>query len=147
MKLLSKIKPFMAMVGLLLYLIVSFGNFQQNVICFEPDGKIELEELVFGHCIDAFAMSEKSSLSKSGEALTHRKHCVDIPILFGKQSPHVFSKVTLKWFSEAVSCTEFVQCPSLLKILTVTQLSNPPPFIPFVQNLVPSYVETIRLLS
>jgi hypothetical protein len=147
MKLLSKIRPLMALVGILVYIIVSFGNFQQNVICFEPDGKIELEELVSGHCIDAFTTEpEKSSLSKAGEILLHRKHCVDIPITFGKQAPHVASTHTIKWVSEALSTFETLHSFDFLKILSVAQLSNPPPFIPFVQSLVPRYVETIRLL-
>lgn len=84
----TKKTHFIAWIGILLYGMLNFANFQGWVLCHENDGRVALELSINGVCNDSFQGEEKSASVQSGSEQTIScKRCIDVPFSLQNEKP------------------------------------------------------------
>lgn len=122
-------------------LVMGFANLQGMVLCFEPDGRVSLENAVGGICSDSFraATSLQSSVASSKEVslkVLHCKKCVDVPISMESTEQQ---DQKIQPYQGPVQMPMLAGVPSApigyLATITKPQMSQPPPLRPAIHRL------------
>ena len=148
LKLKAKAKQLIAWIGLMALLLMGFANLQGMVLCFEPDGRVSLENAVGGICSDSFqAVTHlQSPVASSGEASLqglHCKKCVDVPISI-ESTEHQDQQIQTDQGPVQMPMIAETASISIGYLATATehQMPQPPPLRPAIHR----FLGTIILL-
>lgn len=136
MKTTGKIKYFSVWIGIIAYLVLSIGGFQEMVLCHEKDGTVSLELAVNGVCSDALeGLQASASQPITSFIEIDCKQCFDQPLSMLGLAPSDSINPTPTYIMQDI-VTPALPIFAVGHLITATSqlLPQPPPRMPEIHR-------------